>query len=143
MPRLKKTDVEQRETFVLTLFRENPKLSAAKANEKVKAKFGSQMRAQKVYELRAKAEAESKKEVTAAGRKPGRKTKQARGGRKPVVQAARKAAATVEFVPVLLPVGGEAEAGIIRKALDHLRNSGAINLKVAHSTGKYAVIDVA
>lgn len=139
MPRLKKDDIEQREAFVLALFQEEPGLSAAKANEKVKAKFGSQMRAQRVYELRKKAGTSA---VSQAGRK-GKAAKKVPGRKPRVVEAAREVAAPIDFVPVVIPTGSAAESGVIQKALDYLRNAGALNLRVAHAAERYAVIDVA
>lgn len=53
MARLNRTVVEARETFLKTLFQNNPDLSMPAANRALFDKFGSQMRAARVYELRA------------------------------------------------------------------------------------------
>ena len=47
---------DEREAFMLGIFKATPGLSAAKANEAFKAKFGSMMRNKRVYELRVAAE---------------------------------------------------------------------------------------
>jgi hypothetical protein len=45
----------ERETFMLDIFKSNPGLSAAKANDLFMARFGSKMRVLRVYELRRQA----------------------------------------------------------------------------------------
>jgi len=47
-----KADRIAREAAMVAIFRADPKLSAAKANAQFKAKFGSMMRTNRVYELR-------------------------------------------------------------------------------------------
>lgn len=46
---------DEREAFMLGIFKATPGLSAAKANEAFKAKFGTMMRNKRVYELRVAA----------------------------------------------------------------------------------------
>lgn len=60
MPRLPAADIQQREHFALSLFKANPGLSAFKANEQIQSKFGSKIRAKRVYELRSIAKNTSK-----------------------------------------------------------------------------------
>ncbi len=52
MPRLKKTLVEERETFVRLLFQERPTLSVPKANALVREHYGRAMNLKRMYELR-------------------------------------------------------------------------------------------
>lgn len=50
---------DTREAAMIEIFKTNPGISAAKANEKFKAQFGSMMRNKRVYELRIKANGET------------------------------------------------------------------------------------
>lgn len=53
MPRLKNSDVEERETWVLEHFRQDPGMSVPKMNKVFKDHFKSNMRATRMYELRS------------------------------------------------------------------------------------------
>lgn len=52
MPRISQEDIAKREEFLYGLFKEIPDLSAPKANERIKEKFGSSMRPPRIYEIR-------------------------------------------------------------------------------------------
>lgn len=59
MARLRRELATEREQFMTDLFKQNPDMSIAKANEQLKAKYGANMRLQKAYELRKRAQAAS------------------------------------------------------------------------------------
>lgn len=59
MARLRRELATEREQFMTDLFKQNPEMSIAKANEQLKAKYGANMRLQKAYELRKRAQAAS------------------------------------------------------------------------------------
>lgn len=50
--RISQEMVDQRESFLTTLFQLHPEMSVAKANELLKAKYGSNMRLNRAYEIR-------------------------------------------------------------------------------------------
>lgn len=50
--RISQEMIDQREAFLTTLFHMHPEMSIGKANEMLKAKFGSNMRLNRAYELR-------------------------------------------------------------------------------------------
>lgn len=57
MSKLAKEDVVERERFIFEIFQKDPNSSAAWANQALQDKFGSKMRALRVYELRGLARA--------------------------------------------------------------------------------------
>lgn len=52
MSRLSKIEVEQRESYVLNMFKKDPGLSGANAQKFVVEKFGKMMRPNRIYELK-------------------------------------------------------------------------------------------
>lgn len=52
MPRLSRTAIAERETFLRDLFTKNPETSGAAAQRALKEKFGRIMRVHRVYEIR-------------------------------------------------------------------------------------------
>lgn len=55
MARIPNDQIAARESFVFGIFRGDPDLAVQKANEQLKARFGSQMNSQRLYELRDRA----------------------------------------------------------------------------------------
>lgn len=153
MPRIKQSDAEERENFMLSYFKANPHHSIAKANAKLEEKFGSRMRALRSYQLRDVAR-------KGLGSPPP-------GGRgmKPQIIKAPKAAkasapppakrpATTEFrarkvskaeAPsngsrIVVIEGTPDNMEFFRSAIETLSEAGLIDIKVDHSTESYVVI---
>jgi hypothetical protein len=83
MARIKKDLANEREQYMLEIFKKNPKLSVAKANAQLQEKFGQMMRAQRAYEIRTIARKEvetsgSAQAVASAGRRVGKRKVAAR-----------------------------------------------------------------
>lgn len=120
MARLSKDAVQAREAFLFKLFSEKPKLTIPSANEALKAKFGSNMRPQRVSEIRAQAAAKAgenapeKPEVTVAGRM--------------AIPKVKKAAKRGVVAP---GYGSEAEA--LQAALAALQAAGATNIEIYYT----------
>jgi len=74
--RLPKGVKEERENFMLGLFRADPNLSVAKANAKFKEKFNSMMRNARAYELRELAQKEAEKQAGAPTPPPAQRRSQ-------------------------------------------------------------------
>ena len=50
--RLSKNVVQERESFLTEIFKSDPNTTAKTANESLKAKYGTYMRLQRVYEIK-------------------------------------------------------------------------------------------
>jgi hypothetical protein len=146
MPKLKKDDIVVREAFLRELFTQNPGLSAAKANEALKAKFASQMRVSRVYQLQREV---SGKEVRARmpgtgkpGRPPGRPAK-APTTMHSVHSVTMLPGASNSLPQLVRFASGEAHTDVLERTLRQLREAGLTNLGVGHKADGYVVIDLA
>lgn len=168
MPRLKNSDVEEREGWVLEQFRSDPRISAPKMNAKMKDRYKSTMRAKRIYELRDVVLEElgwSKDQFgsptppkSGDGRKKGRKGKPPAEVQPelnvPPLRAAttdaeklQQANRTGEEQPSLfstwiVPAEGIADAVSFQRKLNHLRDKGGPRLKVDSFTERYVVVSL-
>jgi hypothetical protein len=137
MARLRREIAAEREQFMTDLFKQDPNLSIAKANERLKEKYGANMRLQKAYELRKRAQAasvattvEQQADVVqqvARGRKPGKRVP---------VPTTVQAQVVDETKPVVIPANPsmtEAIATLNALGLTHLGSETVMG-------GKYMVI---
>ncbi len=138
MPRLTKGSTEERENFMLEIFRRTPGLSIPKANAEFTKKFGSMMRNKRVYELRRVAGAKTTTgPETVAARKPHRPTTAAR-------PAESIAEAVAQNLGAALITGSPDQIQFLKTALDQLREEGLVKVRVDHTnstaTAAYAVV---
>lgn len=129
--KLAKEVVAKREAFALGLFQKDKALSIPGANSKVKEKFGSMIRAQRLYELRKIAQAGSNDNAA-----PGA-----------VLSASRPAEGITPDISTALPNGMTVisldrpdQGPFLTKVMGQLRNSNMGKLDVVHSTESYAII---
>lgn len=122
MPRVDAAVVKEREAYMLEIFKQNPTLSAGKANEKFKEKFKTMMRNKRVYELRR---------LATDGNKP---------VADPTASLARRGTARGDAQKAALITGSSDELMMLRRAVDKIRNSGLASLRVDHETPSYLVV---
>lgn len=128
--RLSKETVAKREQFVKDLFTANPQLSAAKANEQLKAKEGSAMRVTRIYELKKIALAEKGAPVAPAATpaQPAEQQVAKRPGRR-----VNGTLTTVAFVP--------GDPAALRSAINTLEQAGVKTGITVEASGRdYAVV---
>lgn len=121
--RLRRGEAEKREQFMESLFKQNPDMSAAKANDEFLKQFGSRMRYKGVYTIRAKVQAQE-------------------AIRKGVIQPEppRPRIVTEETKPTILVTGTPSQMQFLSKTLEELNNKGLVGLKVDHATDAYMVV---
>lgn len=160
MPRVTKVLADERENYMLAVFKQEPYLSIAKANEKLKKQYGGKMmRAARAYELRGIARKENAdagvviQKPRAGVAPPVQALRKVNGGKKPkrVQEAARKVNPPAAKPPppapgksgggkVVILQGTEDQMAFLQSTIDTLRSVGMCNLKVDHSTPTYAVV---
>jgi biotin carboxyl carrier protein len=138
--RIKKTESEAREKFLMDLFRKQPTLSVAKANQQLQEKFGSQMRAQRAYELRDVAA----KEVESASKpQPQQAQTAARKVNKRTTSAGRIVNAPIvgENKNRLVVLEGTSEnISFLKEAIEAINGAGLARMNVDIANDKYAVV---
>ena len=135
MARLRRELAAEREQFMTDLFKQDPNLSIAKANEKLKEKYGANMRLQKAYELRKRAAGAS---VATTVQQQADVVQQVSRGRKPgkPVPLPASTVQAAEVRPVVVPANAgfaDAIAQLNKLGLTHLATQNVLN-------GKYMVI---
>lgn len=136
MPRISKGSSDEREAFMLEIFKKNPSLSVGKANEEFKKKFGSMLRNKRAYELRRVASTGTTVDPNTAKRPV------AANGHRPVT-AAREPSGGADR-PAALITGSPDQIAFLKTALDQLWQDGLVGVKVDHTnsteTAAYAVV---
>lgn len=155
VPKLDRNVVEVREAFALNLFKAQPELSIAQANEEMKKKFHSTMRTVRMYELR--------RQALGLPPKPPVRRRQKLGLPKPPkapkahVQATVTTAVApvapittanrapgevaVDVLPIVVHLTGLDLPGAVSATLDALRQAGLTNLTVGLHDSRYVLID--
>lgn len=121
--RLRRGESEKREQFMESLFKQNPDMSAAKANDEFLKQFGSRMRNKAVYAIRAKVQVQDAIQ---------------RGVIQP--ETPRLRMPKEEGQPAILVTGTPSEMQFLTKTLQELNARGLSSLKVDHATDAYVVI---
>ena len=156
MPRLPQDEVKQREEFALEVFKANPGLSAAKANAMVQERFGSQIRAKRIYELRQMADHSAG--TASPSPKPPAKLQARAAVRAPVQMAARKAAYkdqvekpvkpasidpksnTTYSGPAILIEGKDSELQFLAKSMETLNRVRMCHLAIEDAGEGYVLV---
>lgn len=136
MPRLKKGEAEQREQFMISLFRKDANLSIPKANKAMQEKFGSKIRLQRAYELRriaAKGAPVDDKPVTAARKAAKLQKTGVRNNFMPRTSASRVAG-------VVVIEGQQPEIEFLTKALQTMEKQGLTVPQIDHRGDTYVVV---
>lgn len=123
--KIKKELVEERERFVVQLFRADQKLSVPEANRMTKERFGSMMRAQRMYELR-----KIGRSLNAAPPEP-------QGA---ILEAARVPNRQLPDGMAVVSLKDPQQGEFLTRALQDLRDAGIVKVGVAHVTNQYAVV---
>lgn len=126
--RLRIGEAEKREKFMEEIFQKDPTMSAAKANDEFMKHFGSRMRNNAVYAIRAKVRALA----------------QAHLPKVDVVMVeqprARRSYEELTEKPAFLVTGSSKQVKFLNDTLEMLRSKGLSDLKVDHVADSYAVI---
>lgn len=137
MARLRRELATEREQFMTDLFKQNPEMSIAKANEKLKEKYGANMRLQKAYELRKRAQAAS---VSTTVQQQADVVQQVSRGRQPGKRVPVPVAAEAHKVEAGKPVVLPANKGIA-DAIQTLNGLGLTHLSSETVLGgRYMVV---
>lgn len=145
--RLHRGEAEKREQFMESIFQKDPQMSAAKANDEFLKHFGSRMRNNAVYAIRARVQA-------ARALKRETETTQPSGYVQPsdytqaieyiqTPQAPRGRRSYEDFPetkPVFLVTGNIKQVKFLNDTLEGLRSKGLSDLRVDHIADSYAVI---
>ncbi len=159
MPRLKDVDSEERNQWVMKLFRDDPQISQPKMQKLVHARYKNTMRAKKIYELRnavlkemgwTKDEHGTPQPPKARKVKPDLNVPPLRSAEvagEALASAHRTGEEMLEapesailFKTCIVPVEDEADAQGFSRKLELLRSKGQTTLKVDSFTSRYAVV---
>jgi hypothetical protein len=153
MPRLKESEVAEREGWVLEKFRSDPRISAPKMNKLLKERYKNTMRAKRIYELRDAVLDELGWKKDAGGTpQPPKEKKNGKGkGKGKHVQPETNVPALSQanrideepaspFSSWLVPAEGIEDAVSFQRKLNALRDKGATTLKVDSFTERYVVV---
>lgn len=139
--RLHRGEAEKREQFMESIFEKDPQMSAAKANDEFLKHFGSRMRNNAVYAIRAKVQAAHGLKRDTVTTSPSDYIQS--GDYVQTSQPPRGRRAYEEFPetkPVFLVTGNLKQVKFLNDTLESLRSRGLSDLKVDHIADSYAVI---
>ncbi len=154
MARISQDQVQERQSFLLELFRNQPDISRNEAMDEYKSKFGATLNAKTFNELREKAqsqvagekveeretESETSVEDTATMLKTVATSEQTNGvGGQP---AAKKPKAKVAGAKNVFVDATPEQLQFLERVVQQLQDSGANNVKIDYATDRWMVLTV-
>jgi len=152
MARISQDQVQERQAFLLELFRNQPDISRNEAMDEYKSKFGAALNAKTFNELREKAqsqvvvekveeretESETSVEDTATMLKAVATSEQTNGGQ----PAAKKPKAKVAGAKNVFVDATPEQLQFLERVVQQLQDSGANNVKIDYATDRWMVLTV-
>lgn len=132
--RIKKDVANEREQFMLSVFKKEPSLSVLKANKQLQEKFGTMMRAQRAYQLRDIARKEIKQANTTAPAQAGRKAN------KPTEAARSMNTVQTTGGHIVIVEGSSDKIQFLKSALEVMHTAGFKVPRIDHQSDSYAVV---